>query len=79
MKLSEFVSLCVLMGCNRSEADHVRPDGSRIRVVRLVNPETLGFVAYLQDQEDGTISLAEIEQWERLLKMDIPHRGRIQH
>ena len=62
------------MGCELRDlpGEVIAPSGESLRIRFLFNPETGVFVNLINLNDDESISLEEIEYWERRLTMEIP-------
>jgi hypothetical protein len=73
-KVGDAISVFLQMGCELRQlpGEIETPDGERMTVRFLFNAQTGGFVELIDLSDDDSVSLEEIEYWERRLSMDIP-------
>ena len=74
MKLRDIIALFVQTGCEHNivEPTTQGADGEARRLSYLINPETKGFAANVELDDDEFISSFEVASWERRLGMSIP-------
>jgi hypothetical protein len=79
-RVGDVISVFLQMGCELKNLPGKieTPSGDGLVVRYLLNPETGGFVELIDLADDESVSIDEVEYWERRLTMEIPKGGNIQ-